>query len=131
MFPEALPRPEAEALVARNEGKMCAALFRRADGTVLTADCPVGYRRARARFLRRISMAAAAFLGLLGGHFFMERHKESNLIGEVTEPARPAPEVQTELHLTPEEEENLKMLRSLGYLTPTEWSADPTPPPNP
>lgn len=127
----ALPRSEAEALVARNEGQMCAALFRRADGTVLTSDCPVGYRRARARFLRRISMAAAALMGLLGCQFFMERHRESNLIGEVTEPARPAPEVQTELHLTPEEEEDLERLRSLGYITPDEWSADQTPPPNP
>lgn len=127
----ALQRSEAEALVASHEGKMCAALFRRKDGTVLTADCPVGLRRARARFLRRITMAAAAFLGLLGGQYFMDRQEESNLIGEVVEPFQQTPEAQfePELHSTPEEEENIKMLMSLGYIVPAEASADQTPPP--
>ncbi|HET9226286.1 MAG TPA: hypothetical protein VFR31_06445, partial [Thermoanaerobaculia bacterium] len=45
----ALQRSEAEALVARHEGKICATFFRRTDGMVLTADCPVGRRRVRAR----------------------------------------------------------------------------------
>lgn len=33
---------EAEALVREREGDLCARLYRRADGTVLTADCPKG-----------------------------------------------------------------------------------------
>jgi hypothetical protein len=31
---------EAAALIAGREGRLCARLFRRADGTVITADCP-------------------------------------------------------------------------------------------
>jgi hypothetical protein len=44
-----LPRDEAEALLAAKEGKMCVRLFRRSDGTVMTADCPVGVRKRRRR----------------------------------------------------------------------------------
>lgn len=36
---------EAEALITRHEGKMCARVFLRTDGTVMTADCWVGRRR--------------------------------------------------------------------------------------
>jgi hypothetical protein len=50
-----LSRDEAEALLAAREGKMCVRLYRRADGTVLTEDCPVG---ARARRRRRAALAA-------------------------------------------------------------------------
>jgi hypothetical protein len=47
----ALPRDEAEALLAAREGNVCVRLYRRADGTVLTTDCPVGVKRRRRRRL--------------------------------------------------------------------------------
>jgi hypothetical protein len=64
-----LPREEAEALLVAKEGKMCVRLYRRADGTVLTNDCPVGVkkrRRRRAAFATMAGslMAAAAAVGL-------------------------------------------------------------------
>jgi hypothetical protein len=64
-----LPREEAEALLAAKEGKACVRLYRREDGTVLTADCPVGVtrrRRRRAAFgaVGAGLMAAAGALGL-------------------------------------------------------------------
>lgn len=59
----AMTREEAEALVGGAEGRLCVRLYRRADGTVLTRDCPVGLARARER-LRRACSAAAALLGL-------------------------------------------------------------------
>ena len=127
----ALPRSEAEALVASHEGKMCAALFRRKDGTVLTADCPVGLRRARARFLRRVSMAAAALLGLFGGQYFTAWYRDATLIGEVEDPQASEVQSEQELHSTPEEEENIKRLMSLGYIVPAEAFTDQTPPPQP
>jgi hypothetical protein len=52
----AMPRQEAEALLLEKEGKLCVRLCRRADGTVLTSDCPVGVRRRRRR--RRIAAMA-------------------------------------------------------------------------
>src|ERR1700722_11405454 len=64
-----LPRDEAEALLAAKEGSMCIRLFRRADGTVLTNDCPVGVTRRRRRRAAIAAvggglMAAAAALGM-------------------------------------------------------------------
>lgn len=58
----AMSRGEAEALVSRTEGRLCMRLYRRADGTVITEDCPLGLRAVR----RRVSRAAgAAFAAVL------------------------------------------------------------------
>lgn len=57
-----MTRPQAESLIARTEGRICARLYRRADGTVLTKDCPVGLRALRRRISR---VAGAAFTALL------------------------------------------------------------------
>lgn len=40
--------------------RLCAVLYRRADGTILTADCPVGLAAVRARTRRTIARVAAA-----------------------------------------------------------------------
>jgi len=53
-----LTRAEAEALIANSEGRICARIYRRADGTVITRDCPVGLRAMR----RRTAMTAGAVL---------------------------------------------------------------------
>src|SRR3954469_9534480 len=44
-----MTRLEAEALVGKKDGRMCVRLYQRQDGTVITADCPVGVRRERLR----------------------------------------------------------------------------------
>ena len=53
----AMTHAEAEALIREKEGKLCVRFFQRTDGTVLTADCPVGRRR---KLNRRILVAAGA-----------------------------------------------------------------------
>lgn len=42
---------QVEALLASPAGRPCVRFFQRADGTILTADCPVGARRVRRRRL--------------------------------------------------------------------------------
>lgn len=59
-----LTREEAESLVARTEGRICGRLYRRADGTILTKDCPVGLRAFRRRVGRMATAAVAALLSL-------------------------------------------------------------------
>lgn len=59
-----MPRREAEQLVAEREGRLCVRFYRRADGTVLTDNCPVGLRAAR-RQLRRIIAGYAAMFAML------------------------------------------------------------------
>ena len=46
-----MTRDQAESLIAGKEGKLCVRYYRRADGTVLTADCPEGVARKRRRSL--------------------------------------------------------------------------------
>lgn len=62
----AMTREEAAGLVLSAEGRLCAGFFRRADGTILTRDCPVGLRAARAAgaaALRRVAAAVALVAG--------------------------------------------------------------------
>jgi hypothetical protein len=56
----AMTRSEAEALLG---GEICVRLYRRADGTVLTSDCPVGLEIKAMRRRRRLSWALG-FLSL-------------------------------------------------------------------
>lgn len=53
---------EAEALLAREGDPPCIRLHRRADGTVITSDCPVGAKKKRRR---RVLAAGAAIAGSL------------------------------------------------------------------
>ncbi|HRG99904.1 MAG TPA: hypothetical protein PLR99_26845 [Polyangiaceae bacterium] len=47
----AMTRAEAELLLLESEERPCLQLWRRADGTLLTADCPVGAIRKKMRLL--------------------------------------------------------------------------------
>jgi hypothetical protein len=60
----AMARDEAEALLRASVGeRLCVRLYRRADGTILTQDCPVGVMRVR-RAMRRTLVRVAALVGL-------------------------------------------------------------------
>lgn len=59
-----MTRDEVHALIARSEGRVCARLYRRADGTVLTRDCPTGLRELPRRASRAAAAAVAALLSL-------------------------------------------------------------------
>ena len=61
-----LTRAEAEALVFGREGRTCVRLFRRFDGTVVTRDCPVGWRKVRRAARRRVMLAAIFVLATFG-----------------------------------------------------------------
>lgn len=64
----ALSREAAEQLVAEKEGRMCVRFYQRADGTVLTNDCPVGVHRERLRqrIWNRVAGAATSAALLVG-----------------------------------------------------------------
>ena len=55
---------QAVQLIETREGRLCVQLFRRRDGTLLTADCPVGWRWRFFKLLRRhrrLAWAASLF----------------------------------------------------------------------
>jgi hypothetical protein len=54
----AMTSAEVEELISAKAGRICARLYRRSDGTILTQDCPVGFRAK----VRRVSRVAGAAL---------------------------------------------------------------------
>jgi uncharacterized membrane protein len=57
----AMTSVEIDRIVSHREGRVCARFYQRADGMMLTQDCPVGVRA----MLRRASRAAAALFAAL------------------------------------------------------------------
>jgi hypothetical protein len=61
----ALTQGEAEGLLRSHEGRLCVRYYQRADGTILTQDCPVGTAAVRVNMIRK-SRAAAVLTLLIG-----------------------------------------------------------------
>lgn len=64
-----MTRAEAENLVMNAEGRLCVRFYRRADGSVLTQDCPVGWAKIKARTKAYVTAVASlifTFFGALG-----------------------------------------------------------------
>ena len=57
-----LTADDARTLLFQSEGKLCVRFYQRADGTVLTQDCPTGVRRKQLRLVAAIGSAAAMVL---------------------------------------------------------------------
>lgn len=62
----ALDSAEAEALLREKSGQLCVRYFQRADGTVMTQDCPDGVRRKKTR---KLAVLAAGTFGLTASAF--------------------------------------------------------------
>jgi len=62
-----MTRREAEALIAGAEGRLCIRFYRRADGTILTENCPVGLRALKRRLSRMATATLSALLSFLAG----------------------------------------------------------------
>ena len=61
----AMTEREAENFLINSEGRVCLKIHRRADGTVITQNCPVGWARVK----RKLSRTATAVFSLLAGFF--------------------------------------------------------------
>jgi hypothetical protein len=53
-------KEEAEALIMKTEGRLCVRFYRKADGSILTQDCPVGLKAIK----QRVSWFAQVALGM-------------------------------------------------------------------
>src|SRR5215203_982280 len=72
-----MTRAEAEDLITGREGRLCIRLYKRADGTVLTKDCPVGLRAYQKRIARFAGAALATVLGLFSVSFGQKDDKKA------------------------------------------------------
>jgi hypothetical protein len=64
-----MTREAAQALVRAKEGDLCVRYYRRADGTVLTADCSVGVRRKRVHLVAAAGAVTALAAGAVAAAF--------------------------------------------------------------
>lgn len=66
-----MTRMDAESLLIAKEGKLCVRYYQRADGTIITADCPDGLaRRRRRKKLVAISFGAMTALSTFSMTYF-------------------------------------------------------------
>ena len=79
-----MTKSEAERLVAQAEGRLCVRFYRRADGTILTKDCPVGLRAVRKRAARVATASASAVLSFFAGLLAAAGLREQHLVPVAT-----------------------------------------------
>ncbi|MDT7778446.1 MAG: hypothetical protein QOC99_958 [Acidobacteriota bacterium] len=85
-----MTRREAETLVTNAESRLCIRFYRRADGTILTRNCPVGLRALKQRVSRIAGAALSAMLGFFAGvglDLGVNRAATPTMMGEMAVPA--------------------------------------------
>ena len=83
-----MTKQEAENLIMNSEGRVCARFFRRADGTVITKDCPVGWAAVKKRMSKVWTAFASIMItavGSIGITSFMtqQNEKEFEVMGGI------------------------------------------------
>lgn len=78
---------DAENLLANSEGRVCVRYFQRSDGTVLTADCPVGWAKVRQRLSVCTTAIFSLVIALIGGIFSVSvLRKNADIVGRFNVP---------------------------------------------
>ncbi len=66
-----MTRVEAEDLIRRSEGRLCVRFYSRADGSVITQDCPVGWACIKQRTKSVVTAVFSLLMGLFSGILFV------------------------------------------------------------
>ncbi|MGI8786513.1 MAG: hypothetical protein ACR2HG_01960 [Pyrinomonadaceae bacterium] len=108
-----MSRTEAENLLMNSEGRLCVRFFKRADGTILTKDCPVGWQAIKRRVSKISAAAASLVFGVIGGlgftsSFNQPESVETGRLISVLKTPKPTP--------TPERE---RLMGAVAYSSPT------------
>ena len=81
-----MSRAEAENLVMNAEGRLCVRFYKRADGSVITEDCPVGWARIKQRtkvYATALASLIFSFFGALGLVGAFNKTRETTLMGDI------------------------------------------------
>ncbi len=117
----AMPRAEAEALLQeRSNGELCVRYYQRADGTMMTADCPVGVKRKRRKKVA-LAVAGAGAMALAATTALISSSNCSVMMGEMRVPVTAVP--------SPEPPQ-LPMMGVLAHPVATPEPVAPSPPPH-
>ena len=107
-----MTRSEAEWFIAQNEGRLCVRYYHRADGSVITENCPVGLRAIQRKISYLTRAMISAVLSFLAGVAVFEVLSRLSIFESprpqvtgvlLAEPNRfrlPAPPVSRELPVT-------------------------------
>jgi len=75
---------EVEQLMLKNEGNVCGRMYRRKDGTVITADCPTGVEVVKRKRFQWVAGLAAGVM-LLGSTLWVKaQNRDEGKDGEFT-----------------------------------------------
>ena len=99
-----MSKVDAEQLLIQSEGRVCVRFYQRADGTVLTQDCPVGWQAVKNRVSKVSAAVASLVIGLfgsLGFTFAYNRMTESNYERTIGAVAYPTPKRKPTPKTTP------------------------------
>lgn len=73
-----MSRAEAENLIMNAEGRLCVRFYKRADGSVITQDCPVGWARVKHRTRAYVTAVASLIFAFFGALGLVAAFKKSN-----------------------------------------------------
>jgi len=73
-----MSKTEAENLIMNAEGRLCVRFYKRADGSVITADCPVGWAKVKQRTRAYITALASLIFTFFGALGLVTAFKKSN-----------------------------------------------------
>jgi len=100
-----MTREAAEQLLMNSEGRLCVRFFRRKDGTILTQDCPVGWKAVKKRATRVAVAFSSILAGFLTGVLSLRAVDAAISIIPTGEVASPVIEVDHDLPVVGEVEE--------------------------
>ncbi len=127
----AMTAKEVEELVVAKEGKLCGRMYRRRDGTVLTADCPTGKAVVQRRRVQWLAMATAGVVTLVSAIWVKaqadEEEDESPLVSSLKEKWY---ELEVKLGIA-RPRAYLGAIAPSQYIPPPkpQWNIPPSPPP--
>jgi hypothetical protein len=73
-----MSKAEAENLISTAEGRLCVRFYQRADGSVLTEDCPVGWAKVKQRTRAYVTALASLIFTFFGALGLMAALKKSD-----------------------------------------------------
>ncbi len=118
-----MSKTEAENLVMNAEGRLCVRFYKRADGSVITEDCPVGWARIKQRtkiYVTALASLIFSFFGALGLVGAFNKTRETTLMGDL---ARTTPTPKATPKATPKDTPE----HTMGMIAPTTPTPKTTP----
>ncbi|CAN5550909.1 hypothetical protein BH10ACI2_BH10ACI2_09350 [soil metagenome] len=91
-----MTQDEAESLIMNAEGRLCVRFYKRADGSVITQDCPVGWAKMKQRTRMFATAAFSLLMAICTGVFFVSMFSSpKEMIGKLKIPfTKPTPEFE-------------------------------------